>query len=301
MITRPGVPDGIEWSPLDASSAAQSLKSSRSPVEYSPAHPIIASIRGAATLPPGLSYLETLSLGSWLTIECRCGTVWPVQKMDVRKAIRRGQALYCSPECMAQTFSTTNRTRFCQCGTPIPRSRKSTCSDDCARRQREARKTPKACPQCGAEFLPISSRHTYCCRDCANLAHSRRMVGQGNSHFKTGTSYAKWFRSMRPLILWRDGNCCVVCKQAPTVAYMRGGKQVVKSGLVIHHINEDPRDNTPENLVTLCHHCHMTHHKSRRTPYGWFGKYAVKASRSMTSKWQVRVTSLRTAYSSTTA
>lgn len=127
------------------------------------------------------------------------------------------------------------------------------------------------------------------------------MIGKGNSHFKTGTSYAKWFRSMRPMILERDGRVCAVCQQAPTTSYVRNGATVKRSGLVVHHINELPWDNRAENLITLCHDCHMTHHKSRVTPFDWFGQAATDRSRSMTSKWKARVTSLREAYSSTTA
>lgn len=252
-------------------------------------------------MPQEASHLETLSLGSWLTIECRCGSVWPVQKMDVRKAIRRGRALYCSTECMAAAFSTDNQRRFCRCGQPIPRRRRTTCSAECAKRQRAEAKPLLDCPECGMAFAPKSSRTTYCSRACANTAHSRRMIGRGNSHFKTGTSYARWFRAMRPLIMIRDSAACVVCKATPLVTYTRGGRTVTRSGLVVHHINEDVRDNRAENLVLLCHGCHMTHHKSRQTPFGWFGRYAEKASRSMTSKWKARETSLRTAFWSTTA
>lgn len=30
----------------------------------------------------------------------------------------------------------------------------------------------------------------------------------------------------------------------------------------VHHIDEDPLNNNPENLVGLCHRCHMLRHKT---------------------------------------
>lgn len=292
---------GATWRPLDASTAAQLLKSSRKPDVYSSAHPIIESIRAVATCPPGTSGPAIRSWRSWMLVECRCGTIYPQQQADLRKAITRKQALYCTPRCMATTFAAVNRTNFCDCGEPIPRSRKVTCSTVCEQARRARTHRMIACPQCGVMFRPKSHRTQFCGKMCADLAHSRRMIGAGNSHFKTGTSYAKWFRSMRPMILERDGGICVVCQQAPTTTYVRNGATATRSGLVIHHINELPWDNRAENLITLCHDCHMTHHKSRVTPFGWFGKAAESRSRSMTSKWKARATSLLKAYSSTTA
>lgn len=298
-ITVPDVLSGATWKPLDASQAAESLKSSRQQVDASPAHLIIASIRAEAMCPPEASGMVTRLLRSWLIVECRCGSRRAVQKMDIRKAIRRGQWLYCSPACMAETFSGAQKTRFCACGAYIPLSRRSTCSDVCAKAQRSH--PIRMCPQCSGAFRPKSSRTMYCSRSCANLAHSRRMIGRGNSHFKTGTSYSHWFRSMRPLILQRDHMECVVCAASPTLTFARAGKTVQRSALVIHHIDEDVRNNRPENLITLCLTCHTVHHKSKKTPYPWFANEAKKRSRSMTSKWTARATSLVTAYSSTTA
>ena len=112
-----------------------------------------------------------------------------------------------------------------------------------------------------------------------------RMIGAGNSHYKTGTSYAEWFRRMRPLIRERD-KVCRVCLQP---------------GRVVHHINYQPPDCRPENLILLCASCHIVHHKSKRTPFPWFASYAENATLSMTSRWEATVTSLQARFSSTTA
>ena len=270
-IIAPDGLSGVEWKPLDASQAAASLKSSRRQDEFSPAHRIIASIRAEAMLPLGISGVEMRWWRSWVLVECPCGTLRAIQKMDVRKAIRRGQNLYCSTTCATAGIATSLRKNHCPtCGGPVPRSRKRTCSDACLQELREQSSPSRTCEQCGNEFRPKSSRTTYCSRDCANAAHSRRMIGRGNSHYKQGKSYAKWFRTMRPLILERDGNRCSVCAASPVLTFLRSGKTVTRSALVIHHINEDVRDNRPQNLITLCVPCHAVHHKSSTTPWPWF-------------------------------
>lgn len=128
------------------------------------------------------------------------------------------------------------------------------------------------------------------------------MRGTGNSHYRDGTSYAKWFAEMRPLILDRDQRRCVVCHTPEVVAPLLWRGQIVqRSNLIVHHINEDVRDNTPQNLVTLCKTHHAVHHKSQTTPWPWFATYATVVSASMISRWKAATTSLRKAYLPTTA
>src|SRR5882757_811532 len=296
-ITEPVELSGVQWRPLDASMSVESLRSARRADELSPAHPIIASIRAEAICPPEASGVAMRWWRSWLILKCQCGSLHAIQKMEVRKAIRRGQALYCTRACMEKAFTGAHRTRFCKCGAYIPLNRKAACSDACLPPRRTLRQ--RTCGQCGTLFQPPTSRTQYCTRACANKAHSQRMIGRGNSHFKTGVSYGRWFRSMRPLILQRDNHRCAVCGENPTIQYTRGSKLVIRSALVIHHIDENVTDNRPGNLIALCFSCHVTHHKSNLTPWPWFSTEAMKRSRSMTSRWQERVTSLLTAYSST--
>lgn len=242
---------------------------------------------------------------SWrcrVLMECACGEPFTMQAAEVRKALRRDLRVYCSRVCAEAGQADTQRTRKCVCGVKLRKGQPVYCSPACRRANHKGRKLPDiGCPICGVMFRPTSSRTAYCSRVCANTAHSRRMVGKGNSHYRDGTSYAKLFRSMRPLILERDDGVCAVCGEAPTMTYVRGGAEVTRSQLSIHHLNEVVEDNRPENLITLCQGHHMTHHKSKVTPYPWFETWAIERSTSMTSRWKARVTSLQTAYSSTTA
>lgn len=224
-------------------------------------------------------------------LECgACGVPFTLPGWDHAKKVRRGtERFYCSLTCAGRGYSARKVVKLCErCGDPTGNQQRRFCRTCLTIRKREIgrRLDERACPFCGVIFTPKSSRTTYCSRTCANWAHGDRMVGKGNSHYKDGTSYALWFRSMRPLILERDGGCAV-CG--------------ITGRLVVHHINEDPTDNTPENLVALCRPHHSIHHKSRRTPWPWFATYAQAATRSTTSQWKARTTSLRERFSSTTA
>ena len=214
---------------------------------------------------------------------------------------------FCSHACRAQASAVTRDCAGCGTAVPYKQWKKSRfCSTAC--KEASPPKTgvrklaPKPCPQCKEEFRPRTSRQEYCGRDCSNLTHAWRMTGSGNSRFKHGNSYADWFRAMRPLILDRDGRHCVACQAPETfMTFVRKGKTQQRTTFHVHHINEDPRDNRAENLVSLCKTCHAVHHKSSTTPWPWFAQYAKDQSASMTSKWQAQVTSLRARYSFTTA
>ena len=86
-------------------------------------------------------------------------------------------------------------------------------------------------------------------------------------------------------ILERDMNRCVVCGQKEIKQEVNWNDQIVsRTNLVVHHIDNDPTNNTMENLILLCATCHAIHHKSHSTPFPWFRKYARLVSMSMTSK-----------------
>lgn len=245
---------------------------------------------------------------TYLTLSCsQCGSEFRSMRAEHDKRVRDGQErFFCGMPCHHQWLREHPSGVCGHCRGPMKLDGKSRryCSVECRTAARDTRRLSKVrpCPQCGVEYVPKSSRQVYCDRVCADQAHSERMVGAGNSHYKDGTSYAEWFRQMRPLILHRDGSQCRVCS-APDRLVPTGRKdhQQWKSLLAIHHLNELPADNRPENLITLCSPCHMRHHKSTTTPYPWFESYAESATRSMTSRWTATVTSLRMKFSSTTA
>jgi hypothetical protein len=236
-----------------------------------------------------------------------CGASFEMPRYELAKRRRRGGNVYCSQPCARAGIAVTLTKATCQgCGAKMPQpwNGRRYCSDECRAAHGAVTRTlpDQVCTSCGVVFRPKTGRTGYCSRECADSAHSARMTGPGNSHFVDGTSYADWFRKMRPLIIERDGGVCAACKTCPPpTRYKRNGVPAERSSLLVHHINETPADNRPQNLITLCKTCHMIHHKSKATPFPWFAAYAASATRCMTSKWKATATSLQTRYSSTTA
>lgn len=193
---------------------------------------------------------------------CYCGTDFERIVSEVDKQLRRGHTdVYCSQSCSEAHHAVKHRRRCPVCGRRTPKKTMKYCSKKCRASQREKELAPKLCSICGSEFLPKSSRTVYCSRACANKAHSRRMRGAGNSHYKTGTSYADWFRKMRPIILERDRHECVACGKTEK--------------LIVHHVDHVPSHNEAHNLITLCATCHAVHHKSKVSPFPWLKKLAL--------------------------
>lgn len=247
---------------------------------------------------------------SFVDLVCTfCGAQFQRMRCEVKKQHKRGHAdVYCGLDCSRAHHAVKNSTAAtCViCSKETPKKRRNApkfCSPACRELGKPAPKLlPRPCAVCTDTFQPKSSRTTYCSKACADVAHSRRMVGAGNSHYKDGRSYALWFDKMRPLILERDGGRCHAC-EAKEVMIPRvwRGRMVPRSNLVIHHCDEDPRNNRPENLVTMCQTCHAVHHKSKQTPFPGLSAYAEQASASMTSKWKESTISLQKVFSFITA
>lgn len=240
-----------------------------------------------------------------------CGGMFEMLRYELAKKRRRGYRVYCSPGCVADGLASRGATCE-QCGAGMPRAKgRRFCSTECrhsaprsgrAGRLGMRRLPERTCPMCSRPFRPKSSQTAYCGRACANAAHSLRMIGRGNSRYLDGSSYADWFRKMRPVIFERDGHRCVACGEVPEpTRFVRKGQASERSRLLVHHVDHDPRDNRPENLVSVCQPCHGKHHKSTPTPFPWFAEYAGTASRSMTSRLRATATFLQDRYSSTTA
>lgn len=116
-------------------------------------------------------------------------------------------------------------------------------------------RTEFICDVCGGSYkIPKNKtcRQTYCSKKCADVAHSKRMMGEGNSWHKDGkgnTPYQMGFKSyVRKAVLKRDDYKCAICDGTHR--------------LTIHHVDENKTNDTLWNLITLCQACHLRHHKS---------------------------------------
>jgi len=241
-----------------------------------------------------------------LTLTCaHCSASFERMPGEYAKKLRRGQiGTYCSLSCAAIAHNDVRRVerKPCNaCGKTLVYTDRLFCSPRCRDTVRARSLTPIWCLQCSSQFRPRNSRSRYCGKTCADQAHSKRMMGSANSHYKDGTSYAKWFCEMRPLVKARDGFACAVCHvRERLVLQNRLGKSRGRSNLQVHHINERPSDNRSENLITLCHPCHRTHHNARlnstEAPWGWFGDYALHMSAAMSPAWKLKTVALQAAF-----
>lgn len=117
------------------------------------------------------------------------------------------------------------------------------------------------CVYCGKAFdLPkFSGKTKHCSPQCRARDARRRHRNSGR-----GAKYQQEFRSVRPIVLERDGHRCVLCKS--------------DDRLHVHHQDSSGRhedcNNAENNLVTLCQKCHFEIHRVSLVKIR--GKWAVK-------------------------
>lgn len=200
-----------------------------------------------------------------------------------RKAMASGSRdTYCSATCSHTDHATKNHRRCLTCGQRTERKTRKYCAR-CKQkplgRKPDHPRVPTVCPMCNAAF-PAAWRgarqgyQVYCSKDCANRGHSRRMAARGNPKWKHGATplreqphSAKAYRTVRPLILDRDGHKCVACGS--------------EGRLHVHHIDNWPMNNASGNLVTLCATCHQKLHRAldfnpSMNPLPWLSAYATR-------------------------
>lgn len=92
-----------------------------------------------------------------------------------------------------------------------------------------------------------------------SIARIGKMRGELSPHWKGGTSNDSysydWTKTLKRSIRERDNYVCRIC------CALQGD-----IALDVHHIDYNKENCSPENLITLCHSCHMkTNAKSKHT------------------------------------
>ena len=221
----------------------------------------------------------------------RCGKGTKRALYWVRKALKQGSRdSYCTQNCSMKHHAIKNTKRLCpHCVVAHPMHGKRYCSEKCKVAAREIRKKKNLCPHCGEEFSGIYGRQ-FCSRECADSVHSLRMRGSKNSKYRgPKIAYSNQFRAMRPLIRMRDENCCVNCE---TIGRMTRLNYRPRLSLQVHHIDEDPTNNNPENLITMCESCHKRHHAGALAISKKLSGIATERTMFMTSRLKAATTSL---------
>src|SRR6266550_1414903 len=123
------------------------------------------------------------------------------------------------------------------------------------------------CAYCGKQvkvrFRKQLEREIFCTRNCANIAHSKKMKGIGNPRYVHGMAWERYpreFRILAPLVRQRDSQQCQLCQMTAE----QNGKE-----LDVHHIDYDKEHNEPLNLITLCRWCHGKMHGSPDSRKKW--------------------------------
>ena len=119
----------------------------------------------------------------------------------------------------------------------------------------------KRCIRCAGIFR---KKPKPICIDCNKIISDRRSkrceycdykfrVGKNHHHFKGGTSKypIKWNEKLRELIRQRDSFKCRVCG-VPQIECIRA--------LTVHHIDENKKNLSSKNLISVCMACHRKLH-----------------------------------------
>lgn len=191
---------------------------------------------------------------------------------------------FCHQPYTLTSASTIKEQRFCsrKCGCKARRARNGTlnqrckhcdkpfdsyiqgqsyCSHKCYTDSRigksKTEKVVKPCEYCGKPFSArcnaITKTRRFCSRQCRGIA---TMLNSKNHNWKGNSpdTYGPGWERQRNAARKRDGNTCQMC-----------GTKRISPGLDVHHIvprsefqvEELETANHLDNLITLCHPCHM--------------------------------------------
>lgn len=201
--------------------------------------------------------------------------------------LKWGRGETCSRECQYKSTSLLNRKNklkiTCSCNKefyvyPYQKNRKY-CSKKCAKSNNtrlpdnDKNRTDfgyRFCIICNAKFIAYKKTSKYCSKECFYLAHSDRMKGENNPAYSTGSSFMRssyrgdGWKKIREIIYKRDKYICQICG-----IKCISKREAIKTGdnysiIQCHHKkewNENNKDNSPENLITICLKCHIKIHR----------------------------------------
>jgi 5-methylcytosine-specific restriction endonuclease McrA len=99
-------------------------------------------------------------------------------------------------------------------------------------------------------------------------AHKGKYKGNENANWRGGTSFKPyspaWTPELRQSIRQRDNFTCQICKKYPAFD--------------CHHIDYNKQNCEPENLITLCHKCHLKTNGNRQYWINYFKNQPIARS-----------------------
>lgn len=165
-----------------------------------------------------------------------------------------GRKTHCSKECMHKDshlfeFNKTKRNGFIKqclvCGkdfyVPLARKNAKYCSDEC-RIKRLNVTEKKKCIVCGKNFATTYHNKKYCSRECGR--RGQKFLPRKDRR-----------RENQRLVAFMSA--CQKC-----------GYKEYLCILGVHHIDKNPHNNEPDNLIVLCPNCHSIEHSVHVTNNG---------------------------------
>jgi len=141
-----------------------------------------------------------------------------------------------------------------QCGKTVKQYRNKFCSRKCSGMAESGKKhhnwqdklKEKVCPICGSIFKTYTN--DYCSDECGRKSR----VGDRSPNWMGGLSYQDYnveFNSqLRQKVRDRDNHKCQVCG-VPEVECLER--------LSVHHIDYNKKNSIMDNLISVCHDCHI--------------------------------------------
>ena len=84
------------------------------------------------------------------------------------------------------------------------------------------------------------------CKRCGTIHARNNRIGFVCITCKNPKAYPSTFYKNRLIVLKRDNNECQCCK--------------TNKKLIVHHLDCNPKNNSPSNLIVLCNQCHSHLH-----------------------------------------
>lgn len=184
-----------------------------------------------------------------------CGEILLVRPSEATRGVRKYCSVKCIHEHKARIYYTTCICEICGRQFDILKSwiRKGGgrfCSNECKHVSLLKGRIKRICKQCGNEFEiypyePGAGRGKFCSKRCLYDWLSIYKRGENSPQWLGGISFEPygldWTKELKESIKERDGWHCAMCKL---------------DGNVVHHIDYDKENNSPDNLITLCAPCH---------------------------------------------
>jgi len=124
----------------------------------------------------------------------------------------------------------------------------------------------RECKVCGEKFYtnPTEDKK-YCSNECwlsTKKFKESCVKGENHPNWKGGISKEpygkKWTKKLREKVRKRDNYECQFCGLTQAEHYA-----IYNEKLHVHHIDKNKKNNSSDNLITLCHSCHISWEWSR--------------------------------------